>query len=99
MLFYLLNDLPILTKRIKRQLNRIYNKVFYTLGVTMKKTYLLFLIPTLLMMIFMGTQLMSPFGTREVISVILVSTISGSLIGFALYLINRFLKKNNEKKA
>jgi hypothetical protein len=64
----------------------------------MKKTYLLFLVPTLIMMLFMGSQLMSPFGTTEIIAIILVSSISGASIGLVLYLINRYLNRKNEEK-
>jgi uncharacterized integral membrane protein len=56
----------------------------------MKKTYLMFIIPIVLLILISTSQLMSPFGPLEIVAVVIGSIITGSLIGLVLYLVNKY---------
>ncbi|MDN4523036.1 hypothetical protein [Fictibacillus fluitans] len=55
----------------------------------MKRNYLWFLIPIVVIMVFMVSQLMAPVKIGEVLAVIIFSIISGSTIGLVLSFVNK----------
>ena len=59
----------------------------------MKKIYLWFVVPSVVLMLISFSQLMSPVSILEIILVLVGSTITGSFIGFILFLINKYLFK------
>lgn len=63
----------------------------------MKKIYIWLLVPSVLFLIFHLTQLKSPFGLQEMAAVFIGSIISGSFIGFILYLVYTLTRKGKHK--
>lgn len=59
------------------------------------KKFLWFVIPSLLLMLFSFTQLMSPVSMLEIFLVIIGSSVTGSIIGLVLFLLNKYLFKKN----
>ncbi|MFY4774086.1 hypothetical protein [Metabacillus sp. RGM 3146] len=63
----------------------------------MKKIYVWLLVPSVLFLVFHLTQLKSPAGLQEIAAVFIGSIISGSVIGFILYLVYALTRKGRRK--